>query len=409
MRSIVGVALVPSGSYKEDAMHPVYLDNNATTQLSAEARAAMEPYLEGQFGNPMTSHRFGASPRAAVEAAREDVAALVGAKTSECEVVFGGGGTEAVNHAVKGLAFRALANGRAGGRRRLVLGGIEHYAVTKAARWLAERFGFELVEVAPGRDGVVPVDSFVAELDAETTALAALQWANNEVGAAQPVREVGRVCREMSIPFVCDAVQAAGKLDLSNAFAAADAWAFSAHKLHGPKGVGALVLKKGLEIDPLLHGASQESGHRAGTHNVAGIVGFAAAARVARRDVSAEASRLGALRDLLWKQLQERIDRVSWNGQGAPLLPNTLNASFDGCPSQSMCDEMDRRGFAISAGAACLSGDPKPSHAILAMGLSESRALTSVRVSLGHETTRHDVLAAVDAFAESARRIRGSF
>jgi len=389
-------------------MHPVYLDNNATTPLSSEARAAMEPYLEGQYGNPMTSHRFGASPRAAVEAAREDVAAILGAKLAECEVVFDGGGSEALNHAIKGIAFRSLENGRAGARLRIVVGGVEHYAVARSAQWLAERFGFEVVAVNPGRDGVVPVDDFVAELDAQTSVLAALQWANNEIGALQPVREVGRVCREMRIPLVCDAVQAAGKVELAGAFGAADAWTFSAHKLHGPKGVGALVLRRGLEIDPLVHGASQESGRRAGTHNVAGIVGFAAAARAARRDLAAHAQRLLVLRDLLWTQLHERIDRVAWNGQGAPLLPNTLNVSFEGCPSQALCDEMDRRGFAVSAGAACRTGDPTPSHAILAMGHSEGRAMTSVRASLGLETTRHDVLAAADAFAESVRRVRGS-
>jgi len=389
-------------------MHPIYFDNNATTPLSSEARTAMEPYLEGQYGNPLTTHRFGESPRAAVEAARDDVAALVGAKASECDVLFNSGGTEGLNHAVKGFAFRTLENGRAGRRRRIVLGGIEHYAVVNAARWLAERFGFEVIEVNPGRDGVVPVDSFVEELDGETTTLAALQWVNNEIGSVQPVREVGRVCRELKIPFVCDAVQAAGKLDLGNAFAAADAWAFSAHKLHGPKGFGALVLKKGVEIDPLLHGAAQEGGLRAGTHNVAGIVGFAAATRAARRDLVAEATRLGGLRDLLWTQLHERIDRVAWNGQGAALLPNTLNVSFEGCPSQAMCDEVGRRGFAVAAGAACRSCDPRPSHTILAMGHSEGRALTYVRVSLGRETTRHDVLAAADAFADAVRRIRGS-
>jgi cysteine desulfurase len=408
MVQILGVAFVPARSYKEEAMHPIYFDNNATTPLSSEARVAMEPYLEGQYGNPLTTHRFGESPRAAVEAARDDVAALVGSKASECDVLFNSGGTEGLNHAVKGFAFHTLENGRAGRRRRIVLGGIEHYAVVNGARWLAERFGFEVIEVNPGRDGVVPVDSFVEELDAETTALAALQWANNEVGTTQPVREVGRVCRELKIPFVCDAVQAAGKLDLGNAFAAADAWAFSAHKLHGPKGVGALVLRKGVEIDPLLHGAAQENGLRAGTHNVAGIVGFAAAARAARRDLASEATRLGHLRDLLWAQIHQRIDRVAWNGQGAPMLPNTLNVSFEGCPSQSMCEEMDRRGFSVAAGAACHSGESKPSHTILAMGHSEGRAYTNLRVSLGRETTRHDVLAAADAFAESVRRMRGS-
>lgn len=389
-------------------MRPVHLDNNATTPLSPEARAAMEPYLEGQFGNPLTTHRFGASPRAAVESAREDVAALVGAPASECDVIFNSGGTEGLNHAVKGVAFRALDGGRAGRRRRIVLGGIEHYAVTRSAQWLAERFGFEVVVVNPGREGVVPAAAFAAALDRETTVLAALQWANNEVGTLQPVREVGRLCRDAGIPFVCDAIQAAGKVDLSSAFSAADVWAFSAHKLHGPKGVGALVVRKGLELDSLLHGAAQEGGRRGGTHNVPGIVGFAAAARSARKRLVPEGARLAGLRDLLWTLLHEKIDGVAWNGQGAPMLPNTLNVSFEGCPSQEMCDEMDRRGFAVSAGAACRTGDPRPSHTIVAMGHSEGRGLTSVRVSLGTETTRHDVLVAADAFSDSAARIRAN-
>jgi cysteine desulfurase len=389
-------------------MRPVYLDNNATTPLSSEARAAMEPYLEGQFGNPMTTHRFGATPRAALESARGDVASLLGASPAECEVVFDSGGTEALNHAVKGFALRALDGGRAGRRRRIVVGAIEHPAVTKSAEWLAGTFGFEVVEVNPGREGVVAAEAFAAAVDGDTTAAAALQWANNEVGTLQPVREIGRICRERGVPFVCDAVQAAGKVDLAGAFDAADAWAFSAHKLHGPKGVGALVLRKEANLGAFVHGASQEGGLRGGTHNVPGIAGFAAAARAARANVAAEGKRLALLRDLLWTRLHEEIDGVAWNGQGAPLLPNTLNVSFEGCPSQSLCDEMDRRGFSLSAGAACRSGDPRPSHTILAMGHSEGRALTSVRVSLGAETTRHDVLVAADAFAESAARVRRS-
>lgn len=389
-------------------MRPVYLDSNATTPLGAEVRAAMDPYLDGQYGNPLTSHRFGASPRAAVDSARDEVAALLGSTSADCDVIFGSGGTEAVNHALKGIALRSLQNGRAGAKRRIVLGGIEHYAVAGSAAWLAERFGFEVIDVNPGRDGVVPVDRFVAELEAGSTVLAALQWANNEVGTLQPVRELGRACRDLGIPLVCDAVQAAGKVDLSKSFSCADAWAFSAHKLHGPKGVGALVLRKGLELDSLLHGAAQESGRRAGTHNVAGIVGLAAAAGAARRRLAPEALRLTTLRDLLWTQLRDTIDGAAWNGQGAPLLPNTLNVSFEGCPSQTMCDEMDRRGFAVSAGAACRTGDPKPSHTIVAMGLPQSRGLTSVRISLGLETTRHDVLAAAAAFAESVQKVRGS-
>lgn len=390
-------------------MRPIYLDHNATTPLSAEALAAMDPYLRGQFGNPLTAHRFGEGPRAAVEAARRDVLGLLGPKAAETyDVVFGSGGTEALNHAIKGLAFRSLEGGRAGARRRIVLGGMEHYAVAGSARWLAERFGFEVVEVQPGRDGVVPVDGFVEHLDAKTTLLASLQWANNEVGTLQPVRDVGRLCREHGIPFIVDTVQCPGKVDLSDAPSCADVVAFSAHKLHGPKGVGALVVRKGLELDVLLHGATQEAGQRGGTHNVASIVGFAAAARAAAADVAREGPRLAALRDQMWQAIERRADRVSWNGRGAALLPNTLNLSFEGCPSHALAAEMDRHGVAISQGAACRSGAVTPSHTLVAMGLSEARATTSVRISLGHATTQHDVQPVADAFGEAVRKIRAT-
>lgn len=388
-------------------MRPIYLDHNATTPVSAEVLAAMEPYLRGQFGNPMTSHRFGQGPRAAVEAARHDVLALLGPGAAAAfDVVFDSGGTEALNHALKGLAFRSLVDGRAGAKRRIVLGGMEHAAVAGSAHWLAERFGFEVVEVPPGRDGVVPVDGFVEAIDPETTLLASLQWANNEIGTIQPVCDVGRLCREQKIPFVVDTVQCPGKIDLAAASECADVLVFSAHKLYGPKGVGALVVRKGLALDPLVHGARQEAGQRGGTHNVASIVGFAAAARAAKDDVAREGPRLAALRDQLWALIEQKVERAAWNARGAELLPNTLNVSIDGCPSHLLADEMDRRDVAISQGGACRSGAVTPSRTLLAMGLSEARATTSVRLSLGHATTAHDVAAVADALAEAAKSVR---
>lgn len=387
-------------------MRPIYLDHNATTPLGPEARAAMEPFLAGQFGNPLTSHRFGESPRAAVEAARGEILALCGADATTFDVTFDSGGTEALNHAVKGLAFRSLRQGRPGAKRRIVVGALEHYAVLGSARWLAERFGFEVVEIAPDREGVVSVEGFVEALDPDTTLLAALQWANNEVGALQPVREVGRICREMAIPFVVDTVQCPGKLPLEATPGIADVVAFSAHKLYGPKGVGAIVHRRSLEIDVIVHGARQEDGRRGGTHNVAGIVGFAAAARAAREGIAREAPRLAGLRDQLWEQIARKVPAVHWNGRGADLLPNTLNVSVEGCPSVVLCEEMDRRFVAISPGAACRSGAVTPSHTLQVMGLGDARATSSVRMSLGHATTAHDVAAAADALAESAKKIR---
>jgi len=389
-------------------MRPVYLDHNATTPLASDVLAAMRPYLGGQYGNPLTSHRFGEAPAAVVQAARDDVLALLGAASGGFRVLFNSGATEGLNHAIKGIAFASLEGGRAGARNRIVIGGLEHYAVAKPAAWLAGHFGFEVVVVPPGRDGVVPADDFLAAVDADTTLVASLHWANNELGTLQPVEDVGRGCRERGVPFVCDAVQVVGKSDAAAAASFADVVALSAHKFYGPKGVGALLVRDGVALEPLLHGAQQEDGLRGGTHNVPGIAGIGAAARAAREGWRREAERVGALRDTLWVGVHERIEGAHWNGGRANVLPNTLNLSFEGCPSNDVCDAMDERGFAISAGAACRSGAVSPSKNLLAMGLSEGRAVTSVRVSLGHDTAAHHVTAAIDAFAETVRDVRAS-
>jgi cysteine desulfurase len=389
-------------------MRPVYLDHNATTPLSRDVLTAMEPYLLGQYGNPLTSHQFGDSPRAAVAAARDEILTLLGAAGGGFRVLFNSGATEGLNHAVKGIAFASLVDGRAGPRNRIVIGALEHYAVAKPAVWLADHFGFEVVKVAPGRDGVVSAERFLEAVDGDTTLLAALHWANNELGTIQPVAEIGRACRERGVPFVCDAVQVVGKCDASDAASFADVVALSAHKFYGPKGVGALLVRDGVELDPLLHGAQQEDGLRGGTHNVPGIAGIGAAARAARGGWAREAERVAGLRDQLWDALRERIHGLHWNGGRAPVLPNTLNVSFEGCPSAALCDALNERGFAISAGAACRSGAVSPSKNILSMGLSESRALTSVRISLGHDTTPLDVGAAADAFADAVPAVRAA-
>lgn len=389
-------------------MQPVYLDHNATTPLSGTVRNAMEPYLEGQYGNPLTSHVFGAAPRAAIDAARADVLRRFGADSAEFSVVFGGGGTEALNHALKGLAFGALENGRAGARRRIVIGATEHYAVKRASRWLADTFGFEVVSIAPDASGVVPARAFLEQVEPGATLAAALHWANNETGTIEPVEETGAACRERGVPFVCDAVQVVGKLPLDGAAKFSDFVVIGAHKFYGPKGVGALLARRAHPLVPLIHGASQEESQRAGTHNVAGIVGLAVALNRADGERVKEVPRLARLRDLLWKQIHESIDGAHWNGQGGPTLPNTLNLSFDGCPSFLLCQAMDRLGFAISGGAACLSGKVEPSANLLAMGLPESRARTSVRVSLGHATSDHAVRSAGEAFARAVAVVRRS-
>lgn len=383
-----------------------YFDYNATTPLGGEARRAMEPYLEGQYGNPMTSHRFGEAPRAAIDAARDDVLHALGASTDTASVILNGGATEGLNHALKGLALRDWHGGTPGPRRRLVYGAIEHYAVKAPAHWLAERFGFEEVVIPVDSTGRIDVDAFLTALDPDTTAWASLHWANNEVGTLQPVREIGAACRERGIPFVCDAVQVLGKLDVSAAMEVSDVVALSAHKFYGPKGTGALAIRADLELDPLLHGATQEEGRRAGTHAVANIVAQGVAARRAADQWQGEAPRLERLRDLLWRELETSVPDVHWNGQGAALLPNTLNVSFPGCASADLCDEADRRGFAISAGFACRAAEPTPSKNLMAMGVGRARASSSVRISLGHGTTEVQVRELASALTEIASGLR---
>jgi len=388
-------------------MRPVYLDHNATTPLSPGVAEVMTPYFGGQFGNPLTAHRWGEGPRLAVAAARDAVGALLGANDG-FRVVFNSGATEGLNQAIKGIAFASMHEGRPGPKRRIVIGGLEHYAVSAPAQWLADTFGFELVQVPPGRDGVVTAEAFDDALDAETTLLASMHWANNEIGTLQPVEAVGRRCREIGVPFVCDAVQVIGKADSASAGAFADVVALSAHKFYGPKGAGALLVRDGVDLVPLQHGAQQENGLRGGTHNVAGIVGLGFAANEARAGWRKESARVSVLRDALWDGIRERIVGAHWNGGRAEVLPNTLNVSLEGCPSTPLCAEMDQRGFAISAGAACNSGITKPSKNLLAMGLPEGRALTSVRISLGHDTTAIDVRASIDAFADAVQTVRAA-
>ncbi len=389
-------------------MRPVYLDNNATTTLLPEVLDAMDPFLAGQFGNPMTSHRFGEAPRTAVDAARTAVRRLLGDENEDFRVIFCSGASEALNHAIKGLAFASLENGRAGTRKRIVIGGIEHYASRRPAEWLADRFGFEVIEVPPDTDGVISAEAFLAASDPCTTLAASLHWANNELGTIQPVEEVGRACRARGVPFVCDTVQMIGKADATGAASFSDLITLSAHKFHGPKGAGALLVRGDLGLDPLVHAADQEGGERGGTHNVAGIAGLGAAAQHAATNWRRDSERLRELRDGLFASLAALIDGMHWNGQGAALLPNTLNVSFESCPSHLLCEEMDRRGFAISAGAACESGRVAPSHNLEAMGLPPARSTTSVRISLGAETTAHDMAAATPAFVEAVAAVRAA-
>ena len=373
---------------------PIYLDHAATTPLWPQARATMAPLLEGAFGNASSLHAAGRDARKAVEEAREAVASAAGVRPEE--VVFTSGGTEADNLALKGIAWRARHEGRDG----IVVSAIEHHAILDVAEWLA-RNGFRLSVIQVDADGVVDLDALAAAVD-RTTAIVSVMQANNEVGVIQPVASAAEITRAAGARFHTDAVQAAPWIPLADA----DLLSLSAHKLGGLKGVGALLVRRGVGLEPLLHGGGQERGIRSGTYNVAGIAGFGAAVTATMQAQPALSERVRALRDRMEGALLERIDGVAVNAAGAERLPNNCNVCIDGVEANSLLMLLDGEGVAASSGSACQSGAPEPSHVLLAMGVAKERALGALRLTLGRDTSEDDVDRAVDVVARAVARLR---
>lgn len=366
----------------------VYLDHAATSPLGPAARAAMEPFLDEEFGNASEPHRYGRRARAALEDARGRVAAVLDCEPAQ--VVFTSGGTEADNQAVFGFCGRPLG--------RLVASAVEHSAVRAPALEL-ERQGFEVAWAPVGGDGVVDPAAF-AGCVREGDRVAAVMWANNVTGVLQPVEELAAVARARGVPFHCDAVQAAASLPVSFRESGVDSMALSAHKLEGPKGTGCLVARDPARLRPLIWGGGQESGLRSGTENVAGCVGFAAALEAAR---SAGDDRL-RLRRRLEAGLPEGVDVVC---AAAERLPGHSLLLVPGVRSELLVLALDRAGFAVAAGSACSAGDAEPSHVLLAQGMSAADARSVIRVSLGPRTTEAEVdgfLAALAAAVGTLRR-----
>jgi cysteine desulfurase len=359
-------------------MHePVYLDHAATTPLRAEVREAMRVVQTERWANPSSVHRFGREARAALEEARARFAAVIGA--SPAEVVFTRGGTEADNLAVLGLAGR--------GEGRIACSAIEHSAVLRAAEAAS---GGSPVLLPVGEDGVIAVEAVEEALGAAPAAVAVL-WASNEVGAVQPVAEVAERCAARGVPFHTDAVQALGRLPVRLDRVPAATATFSAHKLGGPRGTGALFVRRGTALAPVLHGGGQERGLRPGTEDVAGAVGLAVAAELAEAERETAATRLRGLRDLLEAGLRERIPDLVVNAGGAERLPHILNLSLPGADPELLLTGLDLEGIAASSGSACGSGAFRPSHVLLAMGLAPEVAGPSLRFSFGRESTERDV------------------
>ncbi len=373
----------------------LYFDHNATTPVRPEVCAVVQRTLEEAFGNPSSLHTPGQVARALVEEARAQVAAGLGCAPEE--VFFTSGGTEADNWALLGCA--ALA--RPG---RIVCSAIEHHAVLHTARHLETR-GFEVCVVPPDPRGWVDPGAVAAALN-DDTVLVSVMHANNETGVLQPVAQIGRLARDRGIPFHVDAVQSFGKVPVKVDEMQADLVAVSAHKLNGPKGVGALFVRRGVDLGAWTHGGGHEGGRRAGTENAPGIAGFGRAVQLALAEQSQDAARLAALRDHLQAGLLASVEGVSINGAGAARLPNTLNVCIAGVQAEALLLGLDLEGVAVSSGSACSSGGAEPSHVLLAMGVDRRLAGGSLRFSLGWGNTLHQVERLIEMMPALVGRLR---
>jgi cysteine desulfurase len=382
-----------------------YLDHAATTPMRPEALAAFTA-AHAVAGNPSSLHAGGRRARRVVEESRESLAAQLGCRPSE--LIFTGGGTESDNLALKGLYWaRHTADPR---RRRVLVSAVEHHAVLDPARWLGEAQGAVVETLPVDESGMVTPAALAAALAAgpDDVAVVSVMWANNEVGTVQPVDELAAICRAHGIPFHTDAVQAVGQVPVAFAGSGADAMTVTAHKVGGPVGIGALVLRRGLTVTALTHGGGQERDVRSGTLDAAGAAAFAAAFAAAVRDLPAEARRLAALRDELVRQVQATVPTAVLNGArpGPGRLPGNAHLSFPGCEGDSLLMLLDARGIECSTGSACTSGVARPSHVLLAMGAGEDHARGSLRFSFGHTSTQADVAAVAAAIAPVHERAR---
>jgi cysteine desulfurase len=375
------------------------MDHSATTPLRPEVLEAMLPYLSERYGNPSSVHSRGRQAKQGLEEARARVAALIGARPEE--IVFTSGGTEANNLALLG-AVRAYS--RRG--RHIITSAIEHHAVLDTAGYLREN-GFEVTFLPVTADGLVRVEDVAAAVT-EQTVLISIMHANNEIGTIQPIAEIGRLARQRGILFHTDAVQSAGKIPIVVDELGVDLLALSAHKFGGPKGTGALYVRKGVRLEPLLHGGDQERRRRPGTENLPGIVGMGAAAELAQRELPAEAARLGALRDRLIEGLLGNVPETMLTGHRQRRLPNHASFCLRGATSAALLAELDRAEVAASGGSACTALAPDPSHVLVALGLEPEWAQGALRLSLGWGNTEDDVAYVLEILPSIVERVRRS-
>ncbi|MEK7220581.1 MAG: IscS subfamily cysteine desulfurase [candidate division NC10 bacterium] len=376
----------------------VYLDHNATTPLHPEVLAAMTPFLTERFGNPSSPHTWGQEARQALEQARTTVARALGSGDKD-SVVFTAGGTEADNLALLGAAAAQETRGR-----HVIVSAVEHHAVLHAAAHL-QRHGFAVTRLRVDAQGLLDPEEVRRAIRPDTI-LVSLLHGNNETGVLFPIDRVGRICRERGVTFHTDAVQSFGKLPLDVGALQVDLLSLSGHKIHGPKGVGALFIRRGTQMQALIHGGTQERSRRAGTENVAAAVGLARATELALLDQEAAAKRLADLRDRLEHGLMSALRGVLRNGHAIERLPHTTNLAFAGAEAESLMLALDLSGVGVSSGAACSSGSLEPSHVLAAMGLPRERAESSVRFSLGRGTTPEEIARVLEILPPIVERMR---
>jgi len=368
----------------------IYLDNNATTPVASAVREAMLPYLEADYGNPSSIHTLGREARVAVEKARRQVASLI--NTSPRRIIFTGSGSEADNLALVGIAYTRRDKGN-----HIITTAIEHPAVLNTAKFL-EKSGFKVTYLEVDGFGCLEPEKLRAAIS-DDTVLVSIMLANNEVGTILPIHELGDITHEKGILFHTDAVQAIGKIKVDVEELGIDLLSISGHKFGAPKGVGALYIRKGVEIEPLIHGGQQESGFRSGTENVPSIVGLGKAAELAAQTWQ-KGRQIEALRDRLEEGIKELLPYARLNGHPVSRLPNTLNMTLPGLRGESIVIAMDRHGIALSSGSACKSGSPEPTHVLLAMGRTEEEAHSSLRFSLSRDTAKKDIDATLVALKQ---------
>jgi len=375
----------------------IYMDHSATSPVDREVLNAMEPYFVESYGNASTLYSLGRDARRAMESSREKVASIIGANTDE--IIFTSGGTESDNIAIKGIAYRFKRRGN-----HMITSNIEHPAVDETCKYL-EKNGFEVTYLPVEKDGIVN-SSDLEDAITDKTILITVMHANNEIGTIQPISELGEIARENKIYFHTDAVQSVGKIPVNVEELNVDMLSLSAHKLYGPKGVGALYIKKGVRLEPIIHGGGHEKGIRPGTENVAGIVGLGKACEIAEKTLEEEAQYLTTMRDELIRRVLSEIDESYLNGHPTKRLPNNINFRFTGIEGESLVLHLDSKNIASSTGSACSSKKLEASHVLMALGLEEVQAHGSLRLTLGKENKVEDTDYVIESIKNAVDTLR---